>query len=191
MLWYSLLLMMICENVGRNGHSQCKITIPLLKKRLKQAQSFIWTIWTNFLNLKILCKTRSKFAQWFCGRIWKMWTFNDEDDRQGANFRRAHPNLRVNSSVWNIINMSICLSIFVPLNFFTNMETSPLLVNGCKFWLVPCSVNVNFSIWVKNSRKGPINNGQTHENTALFSWPWSNKDALVCHTYCETVVFPM
>ena len=75
--------------------------------------------------------------------------------------------------------------------FFTNMETSPLLVNGCKFWLVPCSVNVNFSIWVKNSRKGSINNGQTHENTALFSWPWSNKDTLVCHTYCETVVSPM
>ena len=75
--------------------------------------------------------------------------------------------------------------------FFTNMETSPLLVNGCKFWFVPCSVNVNYSIWVKNSRKGPINNGQTHENTALFSWPWSKKDALVCHTYCETVVFPM
>ena len=32
--------------------------------------------------------------------------------------------------------MIVCLGGYVPLDFFTHMETSPLLVKGCKFWPV-------------------------------------------------------
>ena len=41
--------------------------------------------------------------------------------------------------------------------FFTHMETSPLPVNGCKFW-----------------------------SYARYSWPLSSEGSLACYTYCDT-----
>ena len=184
--------MRICENFGRNGQSDYRnVNVKLLfrywKSALKQAQYFIWTSSSK----DTLCKTRLKIARGFWRRIWKYEHLTTKTTDKGANFRRAHPNLRLNSSVWNIINMFNKFVYVRPSQMFFSLiwkrHDHPCLLQSltCTFIILPWSVNENFSIWVKNSRKRPINNGQTHYITAFFSWPWSNKDALVCHIYCE------